>query len=530
MSNTSAQKDSHSPVFIYYLIFTALLCGAIIMVIEVLGSRVIGPFFGVSLFVWTSLITVTLVALAAGYAVGGMFSDKRESPDYLYGIILAAGVLVLLIPVFKGVILKASVPLGLRLGALASSTLLFGPSLFMLGCVSPYVIKIAAQEVRNIGRTVGLFYAISTIGSFIGTICTGFILIAYFKVNQIFIVVGIMLIALALIYLVLIRRKWYLLLALIIPFLLPVAEETKSKVMANGTKITRVFSKDSFYGNLKVVDYSYGANHTRELIIDGLVQGGIDMNNKMSIYEYPYFLEILPYTLNPEGERCLVVGLGAGIIPMWYEKMGIKTDVVDIDPDVVTTARDYFGFNISGDIIVSDARYYLNTSGRQYDYVILDVFNGDTTPGHILSKEALQIIRSRMTNKGVLAVNMVGSLKEETFMTASIIKTLKEVFATVEIHPTFANENGEGGGIGNLAVIAYDYSRKDISLDGADRFPIHPLANSVTQLLDKTFRFPQETPAIVLLDDYNPIDFYDRSMKEQVRKTIIETTDWDILI
>lgn len=528
MSDTLAQKGCHSLFFIYYLIFTALLCGAIIMVIEVLGSRVIGPFFGVSLFVWTSLITVTLVALAAGYAVGGMFSDRRESPDYLYGIILAAGFLVLLIPVFKGMVLKASVPLGLRMGALVSSTLLFGPSLFMLGCVSPYVIKIAAQEMRNIGRTVGLFYAISTIGSFIGTICTGFILIAYFKVNQIFIVVGIMLIVLALIYLALIRRKWYLLLTLIIPFLLPIAEGTKSKVMANGTKVTRVFSKDSFYGNLKVVDYSYGANHTRELIIDGLVQGGIDMNNKMSIYEYFYLLEILPYTLNPGGERCLVVGLGAGIIPMWYEKMGIKTDVLDIDPDVVTTARDYFGFNISGDVIISDARYHLNTSDRQYDYIVLDVFNGDTTPGHILSKEALKIIRSRMTEKGVLAVNMVGSLKKETFMTASIIKTLKEVFATVEIHPAFVVENSDG--VGNLAVIAYNFPAANINPEAAKKFTVHPWATSVTQLLDKTFSFPEDTQAIILSDDYNPIDFYDRWMKEQVRKTIIETTDWDMLI
>ena len=84
--------------FRYYLIATTVLCGALVMVVEVLGSRVLGPFFGVSLFVWTSLITVTLVALAAGYAIGGRWSDRRDSPDALYLILMVAGALVLLVP------------------------------------------------------------------------------------------------------------------------------------------------------------------------------------------------------------------------------------------------------------------------------------------------------------------------------------------------------------------------------------------------------------------------------------------------
>src|SRR5210317_2613665 len=99
-SNTEAKANRHPRWMLFFLIFTALVCGAMIMVVEVLGSRVIGPFFGVSLFVWTSLITVTLVALALGYAIGGRFADRRGTADYLYGIILLAGLAVLLIPVY----------------------------------------------------------------------------------------------------------------------------------------------------------------------------------------------------------------------------------------------------------------------------------------------------------------------------------------------------------------------------------------------------------------------------------------------
>ena len=194
--------------FTYYLIMTAMLCGALVMVIEVLGSRVIGPFFGVSLFVWTSLITVTLVALAAGYAAGGVLADKKADPDYLYAIILAAGLLVLAVPWSKAVVLKATLPLGLRLGALASALLLFGPSLFLLGCVSPYIVRLAAREMTSIGRTVGLFYALSTVGSFFGTLLTGFVLIAWLGVSRIFHVTGLLLIALAVVYFIIVKRRF----------------------------------------------------------------------------------------------------------------------------------------------------------------------------------------------------------------------------------------------------------------------------------------------------------------------------------
>ena len=149
MSHENTAKKYHSPAFIIFLIATALMCGALVMVIEVLGSRVIGPFFGASLFVWTSLITVTLVALALGYTAGGVLSDRYDSPVGLYMIIFFAGLAVHLIPFLKKPVFEITLPLGLRVGALSASALLFGLPLFFLGCVSPYIIKIAAREMRK---------------------------------------------------------------------------------------------------------------------------------------------------------------------------------------------------------------------------------------------------------------------------------------------------------------------------------------------------------------------------------------------
>jgi spermidine synthase len=534
----AVEKGGRAPVtreevisrsFLNYLIFTAILCGALVMVVEVLGSRVLGPFFGVSLFVWTSLITVTLVALAAGYAVGGVLSDKKNTPDYLYGIIIAAGLFVLLIPWTKGIVLKTCLPLGLRLGALISSLFLFGPSLFLLGGVSPYLIKIAAKEMKYIGRTVGIFYALSTLGSFLGTILTGFVLIAYLGINRIFSVAGFLLICLSLGYFAYFRRKWLVLALLMVTPLMFTADSPVSKVMANGTRVTVEYNKDSFYGNVKVVDYINDTIHVRELMIDGLVQSGIDMSDGMSIFEYPYFMEFLPYNLNPDGRSCVVVGLGAGVIPVWYESRGIKTDVVDINPEVVTLARQYFGFHNSGDVIISDARHYFSRTNKKYDYVVLDVFTGETTPGHILSLEAMTLVKSHLTARGIVAINLAGSLKKETLMTASVIRTLEKVFTYVEVYPVFSPTEGEG--CGNLEIVAYQQPTVPFRPQGVQQFPVHRLAKEgVNRFIGKSFHLPDTAEALVLSDNYNPLDFYDLWLKENLRKTILENTDWDILI
>lgn len=528
MADEPALEVPRTHGFLAYIVLTSMLCGALVMVIEVLGSRVIGPFYGVSLFVWTSLITVTLVALALGYVAGGILADRKGDPAWLYGILLLAGVAVLLIPILKLPVLKACQPLGLRGGAFASSLLLFGPSLFLLGCVSPYVIKIAAREMRNIGRTVGILYAVSTFGSFLGTVCTGFVLIAFFGVSRIFQVIGMLLLALGIVYFALFRRRPLFLLFALIPLILSSAAAPQSKRMPDGTLVTRVFEKESFYGSIKVIDYTRPSGTIRSLLIDGLTQGRMDLGNNMQVSSYAYFMEFLPYALNPAGKTCLVVGLGAGLVPKWYEEHGIAADVVEIDPHVVEAARTYFNFHTSGETFIADARYHLNHSAKKYDYVVLDVFNGDTTPGHVLSLEALQVVRQRMTDRGILAVNLIGSLKRETFMTASIIETLRRVFATVRVYPVFSPEGG--GGWGNLAVIAHNGPLIPFNAAMVSGFPVHPLAgHSVHEVMGRTFSFPADTAPIILTDDYNPVDFYDTWLKEELRRNILNSQDADIL-
>lgn len=519
------------PGYRAFLILTALVCGALVMMVEVVGSRVIGPFFGVSLFVWTALIAVTLLALAAGYAVGGVLADRRGAPDQLYGIILASGLLVAAIPVLKTPVLRACGPLGLRSGALASATVLFGPALFCLGCVSPFLARLATRDLTSLGRTVGLLYALSTAGSFAGTVLAGFVLIEHFGVDGTLAALGASLVALALAWYLIFRRRWVALAGALplvaLVALLPPTRQTVSKTLPGGVRAHRTVNRDTFYGNLKVIDYESATARTRAMLIDGQIQGGVDLADGRSPYSYAYFLQYLPPALAPGGATCLVIGLGAGVIPRWYEEQGIRTDVVDINPAVVDLARSHFGYRPAGRVFVSDARSFLRESTDRYDYMILDVFNGDTTPSHLMSLEAFRLMRERLSPGGALAINLIGAVdSERAFATASVARTLGEVFPDVRMYPGFGNGAVEG----NITVVAgaalgpLDPSRLPLG-------QIHPRAiDGVLPYLREGFRFPPGTPSTLLTDDFNPLDVLEVGLKEQERRALLRHADWDLIL
>jgi len=511
----------------WFLALTAVVCGALVMVIEVLGSRVIGPFFGVSLFVWTSLITVTLVCLALGYWAGGLLSESGRRDDILFGSIAAAGLGALAVPLLKRAVLTAAVGLGVRWGALASALTLFGPSLFLLGCVSPLLVKIAARELSTVGRTVGLLYALSTLGSVIGTVTTGFVLIAWLGVDRIFLLTGTALLALG--------CSWFLLrgpraaaAALLAAPAAWLAAGALAGAVAYPAGVAGVAREETYYGTLRVLDRVSSFAHARELRIDGQVQGEVDLRTGLPLSLIMYFLEFLPVSVNPGGTECLVVGLGAGVVPRWYTARGVRTEVVEINPEVLRLARAHFGFPDDIPVAVADAREYLMRPGRRYDYLVLDVFNGDSTPSHLLSLESFRLAKGRLSPGGVLALNAAGSLRHETLMTASLVRTLREVFATVECYPLF--EPDQEPGWGNFVVVAYDFpppARGNPAGGKAIHPEVWPL---VTRYMGAPYEFPAGTPALVLTDDFNPFDVRDLWLKEQLRASILGSTERDLLL
>ncbi len=156
--------------------------GAAGMVLEMTASRLLAPYFGSSLFIWADLIGLVMIFLTLGYSLGGWLADRTPRPLVLYGLLAAAGLAILAIPVLSGLVLSAVAGLtvgGTNLGALIGVVALFALPSTLLGMISPFAIRLRLAEVRAAGRTAGSFYALSTLGSIVGTFATVFGLLPY---------------------------------------------------------------------------------------------------------------------------------------------------------------------------------------------------------------------------------------------------------------------------------------------------------------------------------------------------------------
>ena len=182
------------------LLATAFITGACVLIIELMGTRVLAPYFGSGIYTWSALIAVTLAALASGYAFGGRIADRLPRADILYNICLAAGLWTLSTPMLARPLLPIMIQLSdMRIGVLLSSLFLYFPNLFLLGAIGPFVIRLMTTDREVVGSVSGRVFAVSTIGSLLGALATGFVLIPNYGVLAIFAFCGSLLIAVAII-------------------------------------------------------------------------------------------------------------------------------------------------------------------------------------------------------------------------------------------------------------------------------------------------------------------------------------------
>jgi predicted membrane-bound spermidine synthase len=178
-----------------YLYVSISVSGASILAVEILGTRIIGPFYGVDLFLWSALISVTLAALAAGYWLGGRWADRGPTMGRFSSLFVAAGLWLVLLPFLRGTAIEIARPLGHRAALLSAAALLFFPPLAILGMVSPYALKLRVRSVGEVGRSAGNLYAVSTLASVAAALLVGFLLVPGFGVKSLASAIGIILAA-----------------------------------------------------------------------------------------------------------------------------------------------------------------------------------------------------------------------------------------------------------------------------------------------------------------------------------------------
>ena len=493
-----------------YLYATAIVTGAAIMVVEILGAKMLSPFVGLSHFVWTAQIAVTLVALACGYYIGGRWADRNQQLGRLYGAILAAAAYLLGTVFLCAPIAYWCLDFNLAVGSLLASTLLFFVPLALLAMTGPFLVRVITSSVAGVGGNVGRLTSLSTLGSFAGTMAIGYIMIPLLPNSVTMSITAAALILVCAGYFVLHRRTATgLITALLLLAAAPAVIGYQYRTR-HYDWVLELFHGNSHFGQLQVVDTPRST--CRFYLNDNLIQNTYDPATKRSESSFTYLLAGLAraYTTNINDVLC--IGLGVGIVPMDFANHGARVDVVEINPAIVPVAARFFDLQTNKlHITIDDGRHYLNRCRKRYDVVVLDAFLGDSSPSHLLTREAFTSIRKVLRPGGTLVINSFGDLETgRDFFTASLKKTLSAVFRGVRIHTS-----GNGG----VFFVATDRSEPTF-VHAPDLADIHPEARRDT---DAAFAGLVETNpnhGRVLTDDFNPVEFYDAKNREEIRRRL----------
>lgn len=491
-----------------FLPFAVVVSGASILAVEILGTRVIGPWYGVSLYLWSALIGVTLAALAVGYALGGRWADRGPDLGRFSLLFVAAGLWTVLIPALKHPVLASAEALGLKTAVLVVSTVLFFPPLLVLGMVSPYAIRLKAARLEEVGTTAGNLYALSTLASVAAAVATGFVLIPRLGVTRLLVVIGVLLVATGLLGWLLARRRR---LAPAAVLLLPV-------LVAGAVRVAPVERADPARGLLAVEASPYGEirvvekDGLRFMLIDGATHTAADPATWRSEFPYVKVLEIGKH-LHPEPGRLLLVGLGGGSVAKSYAADGWLVDAVEIDPVVTRLAREWFGLTAADARVFDDdgRRFLAAQPPAAYDLIVMDAFGSSSIPFHLVTEEVFALIASRLAPGGLLAMN-VESVGWHSALANAVAATAAQVFAHVAVLPMAEPPTA----LGNLIILAAGH-------------PLVPLwelpsvtdrwsdAYQLNHAWDNRFEPPLAGVAI-LTDDHNPVALLSGDVNLEARK------------
>jgi spermidine synthase len=493
-----APDETPAPMSRPLLLVVVSLSGACVLALEILGTRVLGPFYGVSLFLWSALISVTLAALATGYVLGGRWADRGPRASRLSAVLTLAGLWVLTIPWLRAPLLAATEGLGLRAAVLVTSLALFFPPLALLGMVSPYAIRLAVRRVDEVGRVSGNLFAVSTLASVAAALLTGFVLIPSIGVTRLLLLVGATLLAAAALARAGGSRGGAI--AALLLLLAATAAGWSAWQVAAPRPAGVLAVRPTPYAELRVADH----DGLRYLLLDGGTHTVVRQDNLAPQQEYVIAAELATELFTRPG-RALLVGLGGGSLARVLTVDGWRLDLVEIDPGVIEAAREFFRIGPHhGAIHLADGRRFLRTSRDTFDLIVLDAFGSGSVPFHLVTTEAFADAKARLRPGGTLVLNLEALGWDEPLVKA-VAATLNTRFRHVVALPTAEPPDR----LGNIVLLASDRALE---------IPPERLGDPVLTLSDEQehWRVLQRmhawnnrfTPAggRVLTDDWNPVD------------------------
>jgi spermidine synthase len=500
---------------LYVVVFWS---GAILMALEITGSRVLAPYFGNSVYVWGSLISIFLLAISVGNYVGGLVADDYPLRTMLNAISAAVSLWIIGVAlVGRGVCdWLVTAGAGEQTGPLLASSALFLPPSIGMGMISPFAIRLAARSVASVGKTSGTFYALSTFGSIAGTLVTTFGLIPMLGVSTILKGLGVTLLLVSVATFPFLGVKRSSMVSIVVVFLaaiMIIADEPARGQLAAGE--TTVAEVESPYHHITVVD-----NHrqdSRDLRFDKYVETSIRKSPPhVSLADYTNYFH-LAFLVNPTIHRALFIGAGGAVGPRTFHRHDAEMliDVVDIDPKVLALARSHFFLDDSPKIrtIAEDGRTFLRHTSDQYDCIILDAFTiGGRIPFHLVTREFFASCHDKMTPDGVLVMNINSAVEGPTSrIFHSVYRTLAAVFPAVDAFARDYQAWGSRQSV-NILLVASKNPRRLAPQEWAKRADEYSSASHVTRdqvsgmIDDLVVPLPDMAAVPIFTDDYAPIE------------------------
>lgn len=481
------------------------LVNAVSMILELVASRVLSPYFGSSNLVWTAVIGIILLSSSIGNYYGGIIADKKNTNQNVKLILLISSIFVLLIPIIqeKVIGLIIGVTSNIKIGAIITTIFLFFvPSLFM-GLLTPIILKLKLEDIENAGKISGKFYAIVTVGGIFGTFLGGFWLIPNFGSIYILFVLAIVLAILMLFVDFELDKKILsivILITVICAFGMYFYKNNNNgggeNVLSNltGNKV----SYDTEYGRVIIYNAIRNNELVRILNIDSGYESATyvdeDKCNEL-VFSYTKYYDLM-FKANENIKNTLLIG-GAGYsYPKYYisNYEDKNMDVVEIDGKITEIAKEYFyldklikDYNLEENkrlnLITEDGRTYLNQNQKKYDAILNDAFSGDSPAKTLTTLEAVQNIKKSLNENGLYLTNIISSLegKNNKFLNAEL-NTLKQVFKNVYVIPCMENVDNLETVINNMVIST------DLDLD-----------------FENKYNFENDNK-IILTDDYCPVE------------------------
>jgi predicted membrane-bound spermidine synthase len=423
-----------------YILCLVFIEGAAVMAAELIGAKLIGPLYGNSLYIWAAVLGITLFSLTLGYYLGGWLSLRFSNLVQWIAILalLGGGLMLSLMPWLSLSVMTLFVEGNIVFGAVISLFVFLFPTLCLFGISTPLFIRLLNDEAGSSGRTSGFVYAISTLGGIISTFTFGFYLLENFGITWPCFYLGMLVVLACCISIIWSRR--YLLILSLLPLCLFYTIYQKKNLVSGDTEL--VYESEGIFGQIRVIDapvetYLRGRHIGRTLYVNNVGQSTAFRDRlEYDSWDWSYFFPTVA-SVTPKGGDALLMGLGGGTIWHQYNRLGLKTEVVELDERIKNTAIQYFGVSPFANIVVDDARHFINTSRKTYDLITFDMFLNETPPAQVLSIETFLKVKKMLRPQGLWMINYFGYTEGTKGKSArSILKTLQHAGFHVEIMVT----------------------------------------------------------------------------------------------